>query len=260
MNDFQIFIAYHRPYKLLQNEVITPIHAGRTYAEYNKQESLKNYEWCIQNLIGDDTGNNISYKNKHFCETTITYWIWKNVTAKHVGLMHYRRIFNLAPCTDNSQPFSYENYGYTKQNLEKLMSEYDVILPYKSTLNISLYEHYVNDHYKQDMDYALMFLENMYPEMVTTAKECMANNSGYFCNMCFAKKEIFDNYAQWLFSILFNVEKELTNSVFLRDNYQQRVYGFLAERLTNIYFSYLQKNNIRIKEVPCLFIQPLNSS
>lgn len=255
MKKFQFLIAYHAPYNLVQNEVITPIHAGRTYAEYNKQVSLENYEWCIKNLIGDNTGDNISYKNKHFCETTVTYWIWKNVVSKYAGLLHYRRVFNLSDNQADSSTFSYENYGYTEENLERLMSEYDVILPYKFRLNKPVYEQYVENHYKQDIDYCLSFIADMYPEMVDTAKNCMESNLTYLHNMCFTKKQIFDDYAQWLFSILFSVEKELTNSVFLRDSYQQRVYGFLAERLTNIYFQYLQENNdINVKEVPTVFL------
>ena len=49
-------------------------------------------------MIGDNTGDNISKLNSHYCELTAMYWAWKNMdklnNPDYIGFMHYRRLFN----------------------------------------------------------------------------------------------------------------------------------------------------------------------
>lgn len=58
------------------------------------------------------------------------------------------------------------------------------------------------------------------------------------------KKEVFNDYCQWLFNILSEVENSITIPT---DPYQARVFGFLAERLLNIYVRYLQSTNKKLQ-------------
>ncbi|RGN01211.1 DUF4422 domain-containing protein [Fusobacterium mortiferum] len=66
--------------------------------------------------------------------------------------------------------------------------------------------------------------------------------------MMIVRKEIFDDYCEWLFSILFEVEKriQISNNV-----YQARVFGFLSERLMRVY---IEKKKLKVKEVKVLKI------
>ena len=64
-----------------EDDIYTPIHVGRK----GKQDI---------GYIGDDTSDNISDRNDGYCELTGFYWIWKNVKADYLGLVHYRRYFN----------------------------------------------------------------------------------------------------------------------------------------------------------------------
>ena len=61
-------------------------------------------------------------------------------------------------------------------------------------------------------------------------------------------KEKFDNYCQWLFGILFELEKKIDLSC--SDGYNTRMYGFVSERLLNVW---IHHENLSVKEMPVYF-------
>ena len=65
--------------------------------------------------------------------------------------------------------------------------------------------------------------------------------------MIICKKALFDSYSEWLFDILEYVENR--TDVSARSPYQQRAYGFLSERLMDVF---LTANNINYKEFPVI--------
>ena len=71
--------------------------------------------------------------------------------------------------------------------------------------------------------------------------------------MLIAHKHIFDSYAKWLFSILFEVEKQIQSEVLQRNTYQQRVYGFLAERLMGVFIA--THKDLKVKHLPIVFVE-----
>ena len=112
---------------------------------------------------------------------------------------------------------------------------------------------YKKGHIASDYDLILDIIKEKYPEMYNTAVNVSNKHYMYAANMLICKKELFDKYANWLFDILFETEKRIQQDVLTRDDYQQRVYGFLSERLMNVFISY--HSELKVKEVPLLFYE-----
>ena len=63
--------------------------------------------------------------------------------------------------------------------------------------------------------------------------------------MMIARKSVYDSYCEWLFDVLFEVEKRI--DIDGKDDYQKRVMGFLSERLLKVW---LIANDYKVKEQP----------
>lgn len=78
----KIIVAAHKPYEMPDDEVYLPVYVGamgKTDVGYQR----------------DDEGENISILNPYFCELTGLYWAWKNLSEDYIGLVHYRRLFEI---------------------------------------------------------------------------------------------------------------------------------------------------------------------
>lgn len=221
MNRIKIFVASHKPDKVYQDDVYTPIHVGRAVSKFKNE---------MTGMIGDDSGDNISEKNPSYCELTATYWAWKNEkNADYVGLAHYRRYFETK---------------LTNENVEDVMQGYDVMLV----------KPYLNDIYMrnklrtvltmEDETILMLVLKKLYPEYETTFIDYVYGFQDIPCNMFVMRRNIFEKYCDFLFSILFECEKYMrplpyTNSM--------RRMGFIGEFLTPIF---CLNNNLKIKFEP----------
>lgn len=242
-----IFVATHKNYWMPQNSMYKPIQVGCL----NKEKLFE---------IGDDKGDNISCKNESFCELTALYWIWKNIKSDYVGLVHYRRYFDFKDTSyflrerriSVAQIEEVEKFiGIEK--LQKHIDEYDFILPKPGYAKEGVEKEYRKSHIDHDMDILKTIIVRLYPDYEKSMKKVLSGHKIYYCNMFFCKWDLFDEYMQWLFKILFEVERHITLS---KDPYQRRVFGFMAERLFNIY---LFHNNYRIKELPIIYIDEKES-
>lgn len=228
--DIKILAATHKVYWMPEDDVYVPLHVGRE----GKREL---------GFIGDNTGENISLKNANYCELTGMYWAWKNLNCEYIGLCHYRRYFCHGYYRSNIE--SKQKDILQRADYEKLLQQYDVILPKKRNYYIetvrSQYEH---AHNKRDLDEVEKIISEYYPEYSNVFTLVMNRRKLHMLNMFAMKKELFDEYCKWLFDILFELEKRINISQY--DAYQARVFGFLGERLFNVW---LEQKKLKIKEI-----------
>ena len=77
------------------------------------------------------------------------------------------------------------------------------------------------------------------------------------CNMVITSKEILSEYCEFLFNILFRLEKQLDISNY--DDYQVRIYGFLGELLINVFFEHHKEYKIKHLPVCTTTISPIKT-
>lgn len=184
----------------------------------------------------DDAGENISQKNANFCELTGMYWLWKNSTDDYIGIVHYRRYFTHV--YDASK-------ALTECEIRKLLEKYDIILPFIARYKCSIREDYCKLSGKEeDLDKVGRIIQRIYPDYYEEFNAVLNGRRVYLYNMMILDKIRYDLYCQWLFDILFELEKEIDLSKY--NDYQKRIYGFLAERLLNVW---VRKNKLNICEV-----------
>lgn len=238
--DIKILVAAHKKYWMPKDDIYIPLHVGR-----DGKTDL--------GYIGDNTGDNISSKNANYCELTGLYWAWKNLKCDYVGLCHYRRYFARENIhTDNLE--KKKTAILHRKDYEKLLQEYDVILPVKRNYYVetvrSQYEH---AHNKRDIDETKRIVMELYPEYSEAFEKVMGRTKLYILNMFVMKKQQFDEYCSWLFSILFELEKRIDISSY--NMYEARVFGFISERLFNVW---LEKQQLKVKEVPVINLEKVN--
>lgn len=172
--------------------------------------------------ICDNRGENISNKNRQYCELTALYWIWKHDESDYIGLGHYRRHFEL-----------------TEDQLEKLaVSDIDVVLTIPMFVPPNVVEVYRRDHAGEDWDVMRKAVYVLCPQYLPALKTIENSPFYYAYNMFIMRREILDDYCSWLFPILSYCEEHCQEK---ENSYQNRFIGFLAERLLSVYFLYHEK-------------------
>lgn len=235
-----IYIATGQSMEKIDDKNYIPINVGKTH---------------IDGMLSDKPGDSIANKNPYYCEMTALYWIWKNRELEdYVGLCHYRRFFDLT--TKNPQWLT-EQYSYLSQiedkistkSLDSVFQQYDIILPYKIMLSPDVITQYDKCHRIEDFVVMSKVIEENYPSYIAALNKVKQSMFLSPYNMFITKRRIFQDYMEWVFSILFEVEKRI--DIPYEDTYQRRVFGFLAERLFNVY---VEHQKLKVLERPVIFL------
>lgn len=242
MADIKLFVCCHQPAAVPEHPLLAPIQVGAALADRH-----------FPGFLHDDTGENISERNRSYCELTAQYWAWKNVRADYYGFFHYRRY--LYPDVKAKRPYRIEGVS-TLELLDKLgyerfsglVSQYDLILPKGEDMHIPVREHYVNApfHYGKDLELAEQIVREYHPEMDKAAAEYLSGTACYFGNIFVMKRQVFHDYCGWLFPILEEFDRRANVNGY--GPQERRVDGYLAERLLGIWAA--RRRELRTLELP----------
>lgn len=260
----KILITNKTKNPIIKSDVLVPIQTGRDIAKES-----------FEGMLGDNTGDNISFLNDKFCELTAIYWAWKNYDKlddpEYIGFMHYRRHFLFG-----NKKYKPNFYGLVKyenvtvdyfkedltsdENIKRIVFSCDGIIPnpisLKQTVDCkNVYEHYKKFHVIEDLDLAIKILLNNHPTLKNVVSEYLESEYAYFLCMFIFKKNIFFEYCEYIFPLLFEIYNNLKTQN--RSSYQERAIGFIAERLTAIFIKEKLANN-NFKFLPISFLKTFN--
>lgn len=222
-----IYIVSHKPVELPRLKGYRPIQVGDAKADF-------------PGFIRDDTGDNIADKNASYCELTAMYWVWRNVDDDYKGLAHYRRFFGRRSMS--SDPRDILPYDVLKDMTESC----DIVLAKPVAYHVSAREQLLMESCSPgNFDRLREVMGELYPDYLDAFDGFFRGNRAAQYNMLFARREVFDAYCQWVFPLLFHLEDrvDLTGA----SDYRRRLYGFLSERLLNVW---TLKNDLRVRYTP----------
>lgn len=240
MKNIRVIIATHKKYKMPEDEIYIPLQVGA-----EGKESL-GYE-------KDNTGDNISFKNPFFCELTGLYWAWKNLNADYIGLSHYRRHFTCSKKIPKTEQEKFKILLNSEQANE-LLNDVDILLPKKRKYYIeNLYDHYKHTMHIEPLDETRKIIEEQCPEYLVEFDKLHKRTSAHMFNMFIMKKEYLDKYCEWLFKILFELEKRIDPKQY--DAFHARYLGRISELLLDVW---INTNKLTYKEVKVIDMQNVN--
>lgn len=218
----KIYVATHKPFTPPEHPLYIPIQVGA-----HNHDAL--------GYLADDTGCHISDKNHLYGELTALYWIWKNDhNSSHLGLCHYRRYF----CND-------KGHLLTNNDCDQIFKDYDIILPYKAICpGMNYYEMFAASHNIHDLQTIEEIISRIKPEYLADYQQAIHGDVYYMGNLFVTSKELFCEYAQWLFDIFDEAEKIIDVSSY--DQYHARVYGFLSEQML---MAWVNHHKLRVCEL-----------
>ena len=231
MKDIKVIVATHKEYQMPKDKLYLPLHVG---AEGKDDIGYQK----------DNDGKNISKKNPFFCELTGLYWAWKNLKSDYIGLVHYRRHLTIDKKIGKTTEEKF-NHILTLKQVKELLKDNDIILPNKRKYYIeNLYDHYKHTMYIEPLDETRRIIEEKCPNYLGEFDKLHKRTSAHMFNMFIMKKDVLNDYCEWLFDILFELEKRMKDKEY--DSFHSRFYGRVSELLLDVY---LNTNNLKYKEV-----------
>ncbi|MBD5137542.1 MAG: DUF4422 domain-containing protein [Lachnospiraceae bacterium] len=284
MEKIKIFIAYHRPFRVVSSEIFFPILLGSAVKNQCSKDGIlcdKEYNEFSKSILKDDTGVNISERNREYAELTGLYWIWKNYqfyNLYRIGYMSYRRLFifndlNMKFKEDRNN-IAYHGYRVSRREkkiVDKFGLEYnmilnrinnfDLVLPYLVDLlefNITScwydYLEKIPGLHIDDLCTLQSVMYNLDRKIGIKFDKYLSGNTKllYQCFIC--TPNIFNSYCEFLFRLLSIVDRQIDTSRYTING--RRTLAYLGELLYGFYFTDLiVSSDISYTYLPLTFLE-----
>jgi hypothetical protein len=237
----KLYSVFHKPAPVPSAAYVVPIQVGAALSAQKLP------------MLRDDAGKNISVQNPNFSELTACYWLWKNADRSDVdawGLCHYRRYFAMDkrklflikksrvyyPLCQQTVDAMVNEKLYKK--MQTLLQDHAVILQRPAYAHkkggkiFTIQEAYAQAHNAEDWETTTNIIRHKYPEYTDSIAAFNGTVKMSYYNMMIARWELWDHYLSWMFDTLFEAQKVIRISA---DPYQARIFGFLSERMLNLY-------------------------
>ena len=226
VNKITIAVATHKPYRMPGGSIYLPVVAGH---------ALRRNETFPSDYVFDDSGDNISARNRGYSELTVLYWAVKNLDSEYLGLVHYRRLFGTK-----------KKGAVSAAELEGILVPDVIVVPRKRRYFIeTLKSHYGHTHNPLHLSKTYEMIDRYHPDYLEAYTCVLDRTWGYMFNMTIMSKENLSSYCSWLFDVLGHLEEVLPNETGL---YNERLYGRVSEILFNCWLE-KNKDSFRLKEI-----------
>ncbi|MBR0513656.1 MAG: DUF4422 domain-containing protein [Clostridia bacterium] len=223
----EIFVLTIKPFECPEDPMYVPMVAGAAVFDTKYPE----------NYVLDNTGDNISEKNRPYSEFTATYWIWKNAQCDTVGINHYRRYFIRGGWMAYFLSLASGKFFQKKRlrgiDVDRIFSKgINCILPKKQfRLFHTMQEEFEIYHSKTLLEDTEAIIRETQPQYLKTYRQVMDGYENYLKCNCILPKYLYDKYCEWMFGIFSELEKKGYGKTF-------REFAFLGERLMNVWFEF----------------------
>ncbi|MFI3296996.1 MAG: DUF4422 domain-containing protein [bacterium] len=249
MKKIKIFASYHKDAYRVKNEVFEPIQIGRDV-----------FPVLLDDMIGDNTGDNISKRQPFYSDYVTPYWLLKNYIdtceEDYIGVCHYRRIFSF------KRPFSLRyikakigcqlgkyikryrscwdwnaHYIYKEEDFQRYIDEFTIdiqrdiqqgkhlVYGYKPITMQNLTIKDLNEKPISKWLFILFekILFDKYPDIAGTFKELCKSNSYNYSSCYIMQKDLYKKYITILFDLLFEFEKQVVEQGYIKDPCSEKI-------------------------------------
>lgn len=228
--DICIIIATHKNYKMPSDNMYLTVQSGSAlYPDLGYQK--------------DNEGENISEKNTAYNIMCVMYWAWKNLANEYIGIVHYRRHFSYYKGAKKS----FENV-LSKSEAEALLKTTDIILsPMRYYPFFTIKSHYIKTKggykkiHRRDIQVLREVILEFHNDYVTAFDIVMERNHYHSGHLLIMKKELYNNYCEFIFSVGDEVERRLINE---RPDLSRYI-ASMTELLIDVW---IIRNNLKYKE------------